>query len=574
MNKHIKKVKVKDLETSITNYTYTNNKTKIKGDYTWHNVSKGFLDQIPEEYHNREIYIVNNRTSEEAYSEVFKTMNERYVLKQLELNLQATDLREIFYMVRRTMNGELNLNVKDPAKGIAGTIKRYCDKLCKHLGYKYWAYIYDYLIVKPKETIIIYDTDMNTTTLSSKNLNDYVKTPFFLIICEKEEPLRATMEEMINRGYTKGFYGVVLGGVSTSYNIKLLIELSEIRNFYAFIMMDLDFAGINIFLDMVKWFPCESIGITPEMLDFIGVDFEDGCENYKPKNIRFEKMFKDYNIDVKEREKYRIWKDICIEKRFEINSLTTLRLKQDFNLNKTRDFCNYLISKIEDPNRNWNLNRYAKPIYEEISSRPTLQVQIPDFIDDVKEKIHNIVYDIINELQELIDKIINKQDEIKEEAYKEFYDYLESKELRYEENWKELIEDKYNDMDKKISNAMSLLNIRSKIDYKKILRKNRNYKGEEVIKEAENIIDEQTNQLYRLRREQRTSLNNMYDEPRKQLKELLEQTPEYKEIKEIFTENEKKFTETNFLDYIINLQEELNKMFKELIETINSEDQQ
>ena len=254
MNNNIKKVKVRDLEVSFTKHTHG------KIDYCWNDYPERYLSQIPEEYLDYDVYIIKNITRRVAYSEVFKLMNNRYVLKQLGLNLQTTDLRETYYIVRKIMNNKLDIpgNSEAQAKYIGSSIKRYCEKLYEHLGYKYWAYVYDYLIIKPKETIIIYDTEMNTTTLSNNNLKDFAKTPFFLIICEKEEPLRATMEEMINRGYTEGFYGVAIGGKSPSYNIKLLIDLSEIRNFYAFVMTDLDVSGIFILLDMMKWFPCES----------------------------------------------------------------------------------------------------------------------------------------------------------------------------------------------------------------------------------------------------------------------------------------------------------------------------
>ena len=56
---------------------------------------------------------------------------------------------------------------------------------------------------------------------------------------------------------------------------------------------------------------------------------------------------------------------MCPKRRFELNSLTALRLKEDFSISKARDFCDYLISKIEDSNRAWNQNRYDKTNYKE-----------------------------------------------------------------------------------------------------------------------------------------------------------------------------------------------------------------
>lgn len=590
LTRDIKRIKIIDLETSITNYSYTNPNTKVKTDHTWNDLhsTKGFLSQIhqtPEEYLD-DIGIAENTNTKKAYSELFKIMNNRLVLKQLiergaNLNLQATDRREIYYIIRRSMDGKTGLkgDVDAQTMGIGKKIAIYCQKISKYLGYRYWGYVYDYLNIKPKETIIIYNTKMETSTLSNKNLKEIAKIPFFLIICEKEEPLRATMEEMINRGYTKGFYGIALGGTSTTYNIKLLLELQEIRNFYAYIMVDLDLGGIAIFLDMKQWFPCESIGINPEMLDFAGVNFEDGSEEHIiSKKTRentitgLNRKIRKLDISEEQREIYRNWIEVCKNRRFELNSLTSLRLEEDMNVSKAKDFCNYLISKLEDPNRAWDLNRYDKPTYERISSRPTLQISRPEFIDDIEIRIQRQVNNIKSKLDNLLDKITDKQEEIEEGALKELYDYLDSKDLQYGFDWKKLIEDKYNKLDKKISISMDLLNIRSKIDYKKILRKNRKYKGKEVIEKPASIIKNQTNQLWNLRRKQKASLDNMYKEPEKQLKELLKETSEYKEMEEILTKNEEQFTETNFMDYIINLQEELNKMIKELIETINNDD--
>lgn len=567
MNKNIKKVKVRELEASFTKHTHG------KIDYCWNDYPKRFLSQIPEKYLDNDVYIIKNITRKIAYSEVFKIMNNRYVLKQLGLNLQTTDLRETYYIVRKIMNNKLDIpgDSEAQAKYIGQAIKRYCEKLYEHLGYKYWPYVYDYLIIKPKETIIIYDTEMNTTTLSSKNLNDFAKTPFFLIICEKEEPLRATMEEMINRGYTKGFYGVAIGGKSPSYNIKLLIDLSEIRNFYAFVMTDLDISGIFILLDMMKWFPCESIGINPEMLDFAGVDFEVGCEDYKAEKIDFEKIFRTLDISEEQKKGFRNWKKMCSKRRFELNSLTALRLEEDFSISKARDFCDYLISKIEDSNRAWNLNRYDKPTYKE----PILydiDIYKPQVIENIEKKIDKKIKDINDKLKELINKIAEKQEKIKKGAHKELRDYLKSKEMKDVDDWEKLIKDRVNKMYKTNLIIHKLLYMRSKSVHKKIQRKNRKYRGEEVVKKPESIIANQTKQLKTLTANQTETILEMVKKQDLICKRIIRTTPEYKEIKKMLIENEKQFTETNFMYYITNLRKELKEMFKELTRTKKGKD--
>jgi len=55
-------------------------------------------------------------------------------------------------------------------------------------------------------------------------------------------------------------------------------------------------------------------------------------------------------------------------------------------------------------------------------------------------------------------------------------------------------------------------------------------------------------------------------------KKIIKATPEYKEIKKILTENEKQFTEANFMGYITNLKKELKEMFKELTQTKKRKD--
>ena len=314
-----------------------------------------------------------------------------------------------------------------------------------------------------------------------------------------------------------------------------------------------------------------SIGINPEMLAFAGVDFEDGCEDYKAEKIDFEKTFKGLDISEEQKEVYRNWKDMCAERRFELNSLTALRLEEDFNTSKARDFCDYLISKIEDPNRAWNLNRYDKPTYKE----PILydiDIYKPQLIQDIEKKIDKKIKDIDDKLKELINKIAEKQEEIKKEAHKELRDYLESKEMKDVDDWKKLIEHRVNKMYKTNKIIHKLSYMRSKSVHKKIQRKNRKYKGEKVVKEAWSIIRDQTNQLDTLTSKQTESLLEIVKKQDLICKRIIRTTPEYKEIKKILTENEEQFTEANFMDYITNLKKELKEMFKELTQTKRRKD--
>lgn len=114
--------------------------------------------------------------------------------------------------------------------------------------------------------------------------------------------------------------------------------------------------------------------------------------------------------------------------------------------------------------------------------------------------------------------------------------------------------------------------MRSKSVYKKILRNNRKYKGEKVVKKAENIIRNQTKQLKTLTDEQTETLLKMVKKQDLICKRIIKATPEYKEIKMMLTENKKQFTETNLMHYITNLKKELKEMFKELIQTIKKKE--
>ena len=107
--------------------------------------------------------------------------------------------------------------------------------------------------------------------------------------------------------------------------------------------------------------------------------------------------------------------------------------------------------------------------------------------------------------------------------------------------------------------------------HKRILRKNRKYKGEEVVKDPENIITNQTKELKIFTDKQTETLLKMVKKQDLICKRIIRTTPEYKKIKKMLTENEKQFIETNLADYITNLQKDLKEMFKDLTQTMKKQ---
>ena len=374
------------------------------------------------------------------------------------------------------------------------------------------------------------------------------------------------MEELIDRGYKEGYYGLALGGNSTTYNIKLLIELSKVKHFYAFIMHDLDLDGLKIFFDMKKWFQCESIGLNPEMLAFSGISFDQGSENYKPKNK--ENTIKHLNNVIKkytpeEQEVYKNWISICEDKRFELNSLTAIRLREDSRINKARDFVDYLLTKIEEVERKWNLVRLRKPQRESPSSYD-FSISKPKIIRNVEYEIEQNIETITNKLDDLIQTIYEKQEEIKEKAGEPLSIYLESINLLYSSDWEELVKDHVN----KISNSNkilhNLLDGVGRITCRRILKELKKYAGSETIKQASNIILDKEWDLNALTRNQNNTLQKIIKKQKHICNNLIKKTLEYKEVKKELMQNKKKYVSINLTALLDNIEEDLKLKIEDL----------
>lgn len=321
----------------------------------------------PEDYDKKVFYVeyhINNPNKTTAGMEINKLLNYRYVFKQLEIDFPKTDIRDLWYyiqtLLRRKYKIGMDMGFKSFESAVGGGT--YSSKLYKHLGYEYWGYVYDYLKITPAEVIVAYEPNLiDNFLLNTKTIQKIAKTPFFLIISEKKEILVSVMEELYEKGYREGYYGINLGKVATSYGIKLIIELSNIRNFHVFVLHDLDMSGLKIFLDMKKWIKratIESIGVNTEFLKFVNIKFDDVCEGYKAsktetKGVR--RVIKELRISEEQKEIYKNWAKDCLVRKIELNSIIAHRILEDITKPKARDYVDYLIQKIEA--KNWNLTR-------------------------------------------------------------------------------------------------------------------------------------------------------------------------------------------------------------------------
>lgn len=440
-------------------------------------------DQFPHEYmkfvkpedHNKTVFYVTfqitNTKATTAGMEMNKLMNYRYVFKQLEIDFPKTDLREIWYniqtILKRKYKKAMDMGFPSLEKAVGGS--GYCQKLYKHLGFEYWGYVYDYLKITPAEVIVVYEPNLTKEfLLNTRTIPKIAETPFFLVISEKKETIVDVMEELYNRGYRNGYYGINLGKVATSYGIKLLIELSNIKNFHMYVLHDLDISGLKIFLDMKKWIKratIESIGVNPEFLRIADIKIDDVCEGYKASKMETKGVrgtIKELRISEVQKEIYRSWANSCLERKVELNSITAYRILEDITKPKARDYVNYLIQKIEE--KNWNLTRVKnftrkqqwiagnyKPsnyISFDYDRTPGIIVNIESKKNEVIEKEHEAFIteldDILSDIQKKYDDIYERLSNIKSEEDIDIINKLDEFKEQFPElfdvSWRTIIE--------------------------------------------------------------------------------------------------------------------------------------
>jgi len=505
---------------------------------------------------------IDKRTTKTGIESI-KYMNERYIFEQLDLTLQQTDKREVFYIVRNRAGGQLD--IKNVDKFAEANIDRYCKHLNKYLSLKYWVYVRDLLNIKADAIVRVFDIGMNTFELTDEPSEDYpngtiekfTKTSFYLLICEKKETIRAIMKELKNHGHNKGYYGISLSKNATSYAIKLLIKLSKIRNFHIFILHDLDISGLSIFLNMHRWAKTESIGVNPDFLKYSQIDNKDVDENYKVSNkdiTGFLTILSECNLSRKENYKYMSWMWACLKKRIELNSISAYRLEQDLTANKVKDFCNYVILKIEDPERKWDLNRYRKPKYRKpILRKPSISSS--DFMQNVEKDLDNKIECIKDILKNIRRKIYDKLDKIEDKAYEGIYKFLEDEDLRYSSDWENLIQDQYNKIVITSKNVHNLQSNMVKLVILNFMRKNKRFKGDIALKNPDPIISKQENRRHKLNTILSNNMRKIVKSLEIRCKRLIKRTEKFKDFKEKLVKNEDNLIKTRLVDYLTKLKE-------------------
>jgi hypothetical protein len=370
---------------------------------------------------------------------VIKVMNERFIYYQLGITIQPIDKRELWYVCRNTLGGVIDL-AGDPDQqyiSFSNMVKGFCDELVPSM-FNYWGEAQEKL-VPSKEKAIIYDCNMRSTTLSFDSVERLSETPFFIVICEKQSTLEDFMNELRSRGYRRGFYGIVLGGYAVTSVIVLLNKLYEKDKFTVVTLLDFDLNGFQIYLDLSKWYPCETIGVNPFMLEYSNLSFNELKETYNPKNsdkliVGIENMIEEVNADDETKATFMEWVKLMKTERCELNAVTAFRFQQ--GKPKAIDFVNYFEYILEK--RVWDLNREVVP-----------SINKPSYIEKIRR-------------------------EIEEKAIEAFNKFLSDMDLLYSDGWIE-----------------SIPELKEKLE--KYLQINSNYTGK--LNEFESLISKQNKTL-------------------------------------------------------------------------------
>ena len=491
------------------------------------------LKDIPEIHYDKTVNILcdhyRNKIEYEASINLRTLMNHRFVFHQLELidGLQEMSNREMWYFVEIMCGGLVDYGSDNPYKdSFIGQVRNFLKAIAKHYDLEYWGDAYELLKITAKARAMIYDSG-KIIPLDIKAVPKYTDVPFFILICEKEDILRAMLKEIENRGYYTGFIGINTEGMGTTNVIKLIREYSGVRNFHCFVSHDLDISGLNIYLNLKRYFNCDSIGVNPKMLDSIGIKFNDVCEGYgkKKRDIKgHNTTLENANLNDIERKEIKEWSKMCRYKKAELNCITAHRLYETPHESKVKDLVDYFEVILQE--KEWDLNRYKKPEYTKID-KLDVSISYPSFyFEKIKE--------IEERATEIKDKLIKHIIKIEEKAKNVIDEYLDKKQLGNTSNWEELI----NEPIRKMNNGNTILyNILNSFGFLKQCRfrhKNKRYNG--TLKTPYNIIREQTNQLNSLHYKHKARLDKTIKNQKKICKRLIRRTSEYKESEEKLTE--------------------------------------
>ena len=408
---------------------------------------------IPEEFDQIEVWYVVDTTRSEVGRLIFLFMNRRFVQIQINQVVPRVDKREVWYLCTGDMKEGLDIKGKPTQQYISmsGMIKNFCEAVAEAFNMEYWAFAMDYLQIDAKEKATYMNPTSNSSTarayiINKKDVEKFVSTPFFMVVCEK--PLVFdVLEDLYKKGYKKGFIGVNTGGFAVTHFIRVLLEAKIKRdNLYIFLMTDFDLNGLQIYLDMKRYFNVELIGTNPDFISKYGMDYNNLKVSFdtpvkKVDALRkgVEQMATTILTGTPEEIKMHKWAKLLGEslERVELNACTAEKIKR--NRPKMEDFTQELLERIEG--RFYDLNYYSTPSYNK-----------PSFID---EKIA----------------------EVRDLASKTLEEFLASIDLRYTSDWLS-----------KIKEAEAL--------YNKFIKENKRYN--ESLKDVDKLLRNQGNQITKI----------------------------------------------------------------------------
>lgn len=599
------------------------------------------LKNIPEVYWNQKIWLLapyeGNPIRIDAHKRLRDFLNERFILYQLrQLRLRVIPIietiemtsREVWYYIEILAERD-NMVMDAIYKTFIRTINDYCKTIKEKAGVDYWAYVFDILKIKSKARTTIYEEDREKeglwkpVGLDKDTLEIYTNAPFFLILCEKEDTITAFLKELIEKGYNKDyFYCLNLGGEASTNAIRLLRKYIPIKNFHCFVLHDMDMSGLEIFFDMKRHFNCKSIGVNPEFLEYCGYDFNLLTENYKNKKgktlervsktieNKTRTVFNELDIPVEEKETYNNWIKMCIEKRIELNSITAHRIESNPSVSKVIDFVDYLIYILEQ--EKWDLTRVRelkKEGYNQISIvekernqtttitghrewtiKPRLdilQVEQPEFIDEIKEKgrdifteesraflektkeIEDLFYDYYSQISDIFRPINEKERTIRDQKID---DFIEENQHLFDIFWNDIIKDKKNTMKYGVKMLEKYLRLKCIKEYTITKRKVMNHIGyvKAPISRVREVEVGMANIVYNYK----FSENKKIEKLNKVLERCLKKTKEYKEAKEEVFElteelNKLEVKEDKRLKFLDKFRKRIAKVFTKLIDDLN-----
>lgn len=518
---------------------------------------------------NKEIYFLKMRLANSTFAGInrLRYLNLRYIQYQLGLTLQETNNREVFYTVRKMcLNEGEDFDIKSK---FTNTINEYFKDLNEFVKLPYWGFVSELLRVDSGVRALVYDPiTLEPSVLTPKTFKQFTKTFFYFILSEKTSTIEPIMKEMKQRGYAReGFYyGISTGGMGTSKAIKLLIELAKVRNFHVFVLHDYDISGLAIFFDFLRWISCESIGVNPEFMEFCGIDKNEVHEDYKvsskSKKITYT-ILQDCIFHSNEYDKYDSWIQGCLSKRIELNSISSYRLTESLTESKVRDFCDYLITKLEDTDKMWNLNRYKKP-YAFKPKRHKIDFEKPKIIEEIETNIEtntDSLNERIEEVREFSSSMVSKNSE---NSNVDLNDFLELYNINDDFEWNSLIENQYRQMVKTSNLLYKAVLQRSKAKRRGIIHNNAHYNDKDVIKTPNRIISKQeqkilskTNDLSKFLRKRTKRLHNV-------CQRLIKKTPKYREIEIELRENRESLEKKDILEQFQGYRKELDIKLNEI----------